>query len=90
MENLDLLTEFAKAGGELTLKEILEARDDLYNDPRYMIWALDTFKPDLNLPQGDSNPIVFTLISRRTKMYFSNDLFVQNLTEQLGFILQKH
>jgi len=67
-ENLLLLEKFALAGGHITSNEVSQPREDLHNDPRYMIWIFDTFTPDLNVFKDDQNPVLFNVIHRRNRM----------------------
>lgn len=85
-KSLLLLEKFAKAGGLLPDKELILTRDEYFNDPRFMIWVLDTYKPDMNVPNAEGNTGLFSLIYKRNRMYLSS--FLQALIVFLVISLQ--
>lgn len=69
---MSLLEKFSKAGGILPPEETMLTREEYFNDPRFLIWTLDAFNPDLNVPDEDNgNTAIFHLISRRKNLYSS-------------------
>jgi len=65
---LKLLEKFAAAGGILSPDETDLSKSEYHNDPRFLMWTLETFKPDLNNPNKDGNTVLFNLIHARNRL----------------------